>query len=182
VLAASPSIPNGEVISSEKERPMARRGTTLAFFSLLILVSLAFYPLQGMKSQSTGDHHQITRPDSLTWVRSGGVQLAVLSGDPDKPGPFTIRLKIKDGYRVMPHWHPQDESVTTIQGVFLMGMGDKFAPAELEQMPVGSYALMPKGMHHFASSAGETIVQVHGMGPFVTNYLNPADDPENKKQ
>jgi hypothetical protein len=32
-------------------------------------------------------------------------------------------------------------------------------------------------MHHFAWSSGETIVQVHGMGPFKIIYLNPADDP-----
>jgi hypothetical protein len=40
---------------------------------------------------------------------------------------------------------------------------------------------MPKEMRHFASCIGETIVQLHGMGPFVSNYVNPADDPDKKK-
>jgi len=40
---------------------------------------------------------------------------------------------------------------------------------------------MPKEIRHFASCIGETIVQLHGMGPFVNNYVNPADDPEKKK-
>ncbi len=39
---------------------------------------------------------------------------------------------------------------------------------------------MPKQMHHFATAKGETIVQVHAMGPFVLNYVDPADDPRKK--
>ena len=27
---------------------------------------------------------------------------------------------------------------------------------------------------------GETIVQVHGMGPFEIHFVNPADDPTKK--
>jgi hypothetical protein len=104
------------------------------------------------------------------------VQLAVLSGNPDKPGLFTIRLKVRDGYRVQAHRHPQNENISVIQATFLMGMGDKFDPAALEQLPTGSFAFMPKEMRHFASCTGETIVQLHGIRPFVSNYVNPADD------
>jgi hypothetical protein len=32
-------------------------------------------------------------------------------------------------------------------------------------------------MQHYAWAKGETIVQVHGMGPFKLVYVNPADDP-----
>jgi hypothetical protein len=32
-------------------------------------------------------------------------------------------------------------------------------------------------MHHFAWTKGGATVQVHGMGPFVLNHVNPADDP-----
>jgi quercetin dioxygenase-like cupin family protein len=156
---------------------MTGRGAPLILFTLLALLPLSSHSQQGVSSHG----HQFTQPDSLNWVPSGGVQLAVLSGDPDKPGLFTIRLKVRDGYRVQAHWHPQDESITVIQGTFLMGMGDKFDPAALEQLPTGSFAFMPKEMRHFASCIGETIVQLHGMGPFVSNYVNPADDPDKKK-
>ena len=71
--------------------------------------------------------------------------------------------------------------MTVIQGIWLMGMGDKFDPAALEQLPTASFVFMPKEMRHFASCIGETIVQLHGMGPFVSNYVNPADDPDKKK-
>ena len=37
-----------------------------------------------------------------------GAQTAVLSGDPNKAGePFTISVKMPDGYVVQPHWHRQ---------------------------------------------------------------------------
>jgi len=160
---------------------MRGRGTPQVLFTLLALLSMTSHSQQGVPHNGAA-LGQFTRPDSLKWVPSGGVQLAVLSGNPDKPGLFTIRLKVPDGYRVLAHWHPQDESITVIQGTFLMGMGEKFDPAALQQLPTGSFAFMPKEMRHFASCLGETIVQLHGMGPFVSNYVNPADDPDKKKE
>ena len=40
---------------------------------------------------------------------------------------------------------------------------------------------MPKGHHHFAWAKGETVVQVHGVGPWAIVYVNPADDPRTAK-
>jgi hypothetical protein len=58
---------------------------------------------------------------------SPGAQLAVLEGDPTaSTGDFTVRLKMPDGYRITPHWHPNRENVTVIVGNFKVGMGDTF--------------------------------------------------------
>ena len=32
-------------------------------------------------------------------------------------------------------------------------------------------------MNHYAWASEDTVVQVHGQGPFVITYVNPADDP-----
>ena len=40
---------------------------------------------------------------------------------------------------------------------------------------------MPKTMRHFAMAKGETIIQLHGIGPFEITYVNPADDPRKKE-
>jgi len=106
-----------------------------------------------------------------------GAKLAVLSGDPGAAGPFTIRLKLPAGYRISPHWHPTDENVTVISGTFSLGMGEKFDHASLKTLPAGGFALLPAEMRHFAWTKGGATVQVHGMGPFVLNYVNPSDDP-----
>jgi hypothetical protein len=127
-----------------------------------------------------------TAPDELKWGPAPpslppGAQLAVLSGDPSKAGgQYTMRAKFPDGYKVPPHWHPTDENVTVIQGTFNLGMGDKLDQSETKALPAGGFAMMPKHMHHFAWATGETIVQIHGTGPFAITYVNPADDPRKK--
>src|SRR5450755_2073086 len=46
-----------------------------------------------------------------------GAQLAVLEGNPlASSGDYTVRLKMPDGYRIAPHWHPKRENVTVISG------------------------------------------------------------------
>ena len=44
-------------------------------------------------------------------------------------------------------------------------------------MTAGSFARMPATMRHYVVVKSETILQVHGTGPFVLTYVNPADDP-----
>ncbi len=110
-----------------------------------------------------------------------GAKIAVLEGDPTKPGPFVFRVKVPDGYRIPPHTHPKAERVTVISGTFNLGMGEKFDAAKTEALPAGTYGAWPAGMKHFVWVKGETVVQFHGDGPWAINYLNPADDPRNNK-
>ena len=130
--------------------------------------------------------HVAVRPEAITWGPAPpglppGARAAVLVGDPTKSGvPYVIRAKMPDGYRVPPHWHPSDENITVLQGTFLVGTGDRFDPSKAEELPAGSFARMPRGMRHFAWTKGETIIQVHGVGPFEITYVNAADDPRKK--
>jgi quercetin dioxygenase-like cupin family protein len=110
-----------------------------------------------------------------------GAKLAVLEGDPAKNGPFTMRLMMPDGYKIQPHTHPKVEHVTVIAGTFNLGMGEKFDESGGHEMPAGTFGFWPAGMKHFAWAKGETIIQLHGVGPWTINYLNPADDPRNKE-
>lgn len=132
------------------------------------------------------EEHVMVKPGDLKWGPAPpslppGAQVAVLAGDPSKEGaPFTMRAKMPDGYTVPPHWHPTDENVTVLQGTLLVGRGTKIEADALEILPAGSYMRMPKTMRHYARAKGETILQVHGVGPFAVNYVNPADDPRKK--
>ncbi|HEX7939275.1 MAG TPA: cupin domain-containing protein [Gemmatimonadaceae bacterium] len=106
-----------------------------------------------------------------------GARMAVLQGDPGKPGLFTVRLELPDGYKVAPHTHPTEEEITVIKGTFLLGMGDKMDAAKATKLPAGAFSSVEANMHHYAIARGQTVVQVHAMGPFVLTYVNPADDP-----
>ena len=122
-------------------------------------------------------------PDTIPWVPAPpvvrpGAQFAVLEGDPAaSTGDFTIRLKMPDGFRIAPHFHPQRENVTIISGTFKVGMGDEFETNKMKAFTAGSFAFLDPDMHHYAMACGETIVQVHGKSPLQFNYVNPEDDP-----
>ena len=111
-----------------------------------------------------------------------GAKFAVLEGDPAKEGPFVMRLRLPDGYAIQPHWHPKVERITVISGTFNLGMGEKFDKSATREMPAGTYGFWAAGMRHFAWTKGETILQLHGIGPWMINYVNPADDPRNQKK
>lgn len=125
-------------------------------------------------------------PDKIVWKDGPGsiekgAQFAVLEGDPAKDGMFVMRLKLPDGFHIRPHSHPKTERVTVISGTFLLATGDKLTRANTMPLRAGTFGHWPAGMKHAVWAQGETIVQVHGVGPWTINYLNPADDPRNRK-
>jgi ketosteroid isomerase-like protein len=129
--------------------------------------------------------HAIVPPANLTWGAAPpsmppGAKMAVISGDPAKSEAFVIRAQLPAGYTVAPHWHPTDEHVTVLSGTLALGMGEKFDKAALQDLATGGYGLLPAEMRHFAMAKTAATIQVHGMGPFVINYVNPADDPSKK--
>jgi quercetin dioxygenase-like cupin family protein len=110
-----------------------------------------------------------------------GARLAVLQGDPGKAGAFTIRLRLPNHYRVGPHFHPTDEQITVLTGVFLVGMGDTSRVSKAQRLTAGGFSTVPADAHHFAATRAPTILQIHGEGPFVITYVKAADDPRNPK-
>ncbi len=160
----------------------------LAFsLALVLLVAGATFAQQPTGTSGTAaGAPAIFVPSEANWspapdVLPSGAQFAVVDGDPMGEGPYTIRLKLPDGYKIAPHWHPKDEAITVLEGSFQVGMGDQFSDSSLKSLAKDSYAQMPQQMHHFAQARGETIVQIEGEGPFQMTYVNASDDPRNKK-
>lgn len=167
---------------------MTRFRLSILFVALLVGASLCL--AQTTKNKGRGPKaeakHVMVTPDQIKWGPPPpglppGSELAVLRGDPSKAGaPFTIRAKFPDGYKIQPHWHLTDENVSVMQGTLKIGMGNKFDESAASELPAGSYALMPKGVRHFAWARGETIIEIYGTGPFTITYVNPSDDPRHK--
>jgi hypothetical protein len=116
-------------------------------------------------------------------VEMGGtVRVAVLQGDPMTEGhTYTLRLSCTDGTRIAPHWHPTTENVTVIKGAAAVGMGSKWDEAALKDVPAGGFFWAGPRMKHFAECKGDTILQVHGIAPFVINFVSPDDSQPAKK-
>lgn len=108
------------------------------------------------------------------------VRLAVVVGQPSEEGPYTIRVKVPRGVKLMPHKHPEDRVYTVISGIFYIGLGDQFDAAKLEAYPPGSVIVLLGNTSHFHwAKSGEYISQVTAIGPLGLDYVNPKDDPRN---
>jgi anti-sigma factor ChrR (cupin superfamily) len=125
------------------------------------------------------------RPSDLKWsdVPSlpPGARLAVIEGKMSEAQPFTVRLKFPANYQIPAHWHPAVERVTVLSGTFNMGTGDKLDRASTMALAAGAIAIMQPKTNHFAWTNEETVVQLHGTGPWGIIYVNEADDPRKKK-
>ena len=93
-----------------------------------------------------------------------------------------VRFQFPAGYHVAPHTHPKTERVTVISGTLYLAAGEALDRNSAKSLPAGSFGFWPAGMKHTAWSEGETIIQLHGIGPWQINYVNPADDPRNTKK
>jgi hypothetical protein len=109
----------------------------------------------------------------MNWRPVGdGMVMAILSGDPDKTdSPFVIRYRTSRAVEVGAHWHPGDEHVTVLEGVYKLGYGGTYDAASLQEFGPGAYVHIRKTIHHFTWYADGTIVQVNGLGPFRTFYV-----------
>jgi quercetin dioxygenase-like cupin family protein len=125
------------------------------------------------------------KPEKLTWMKGpaflpAGARMAVVSGDPSKPGPFEIELSFPNGYAIAPHSHPTAEKITVKSGEFMYGMGDEVKAGEMKTMKPGNSGEMPAGTHHYARARGKTVIAINSTGPFVINYVHAKDDPRTK--
>lgn len=127
----------------------------------------------------------IVQADSLQWKAGplalpNGAQFAAVVGDPTKEGPYVLRVKLPAGFKIAPHYHPNDENLTVISGTFNLGTGETFDEGKAQPIKAGGYAHIPKTQKHFGWASEDTIFQLHSIGPSTFNYINPTDDPRKK--
>jgi hypothetical protein len=104
--------------------------------------------------------------------------MAILVGDPTKPGPYTIRVRVPGGIKMMPHKHPEDRTYTVLSGTFYIGLGEVFDAARLMAYAPGSIVVLPGHQSHFHwAKSGEYVTQVSALGPLGFRYIDPGDDP-----
>ncbi len=137
---------------------------------------------QGRLHQPGQEEFRALVADDLEWKAFAAfppeVRLALLVGEPSRPGPYTIRVRVPRGMKLMPHRHPEDRVYTVISGLFYIGLGDDFRADVLQAYPTGAVIVLPGGTSHFHwAKSGEYITQVTAMGPLGLEYVNSSDDP-----
>jgi quercetin dioxygenase-like cupin family protein len=123
-------------------------------------------------------------PEDIDWKPFASfppsARLAVIVGQPLEAGPYTIRVKVPHGVKLMPHRHPEDRVYTVISGVFYIGLGDQFDADKLQAYPPGSVIVLPGNTSHFHwAKSSEYVTQVTAIGPLGLDYVSAEDDPRN---
>lgn len=135
-----------------------------------------------MSHQPGQDVFKTILPEDIDWkpfeAFPPSVRLAAVVGQPSKKGPYTIRVKVPHGVKLMPHKHPEDRVYTVISGIFYIGLGDQFDAEKLVAYPPGAVIILPGNTSHFHwAKSGEYISQVTGIGPLGIEYVDSNDDP-----
>jgi quercetin dioxygenase-like cupin family protein len=157
---------------------------TIGPLALATLLTVTFSLGRSFAEEKQTGGMRLYPPTTIEWDSGPaalplGAKMAVLEGDPTKEGPFVVRFQFPDGYHIPPHTHPKTERVTVISGALYLATGESLDRTSAKKLPAGSFGYWPAGMKHTAWSEGETVIQLHGIGPWQINYINPADDPRN---
>lgn len=143
-----------------------------------VVVALLAVPTQ-IQAQAAADGMSAVAAGTLEWVDAevpgfdAGMRMAIVHGDPSVADqPYTMRLAFPDGYRFPAHWHPRAENLTVLSGTFLLRMGER-ETGELSEYGPGDFLFIPPKMAHWGGARGETVIQLHGVGPFTIELVRP---------
>jgi mannose-6-phosphate isomerase-like protein (cupin superfamily) len=142
-------------------------------FGRLTFITLAAAILltSPMAARAADATHGVTPADKMVWglldpQQPEGIQVAVLYGDPSKPGPFGLRLKIPANLEIGSHSHSGTEYITVVSGKAKVSWGLKADVMSGDDLGPGSFFWMKKGDHHDLKAFEETIVDLNSVGPF----------------
>ena len=161
---------------------------------------LALVPLDAlltvMTQSANADHHGGSKvimrsdvitsdPETMKWERNShtpwGMRMIVIHGDPQKPGPYTFRVKMPSGYKLHPHKHNDQRTVTVLKGTYWIGSGEEFDMKPMKTMEAGAFYITGANTPHYAWARTEVILQESGFGPTDLTWINPEDDPNNQE-
>jgi quercetin dioxygenase-like cupin family protein len=158
--------------------------------SRLYAVALVLGALGAVAIGAQSAEQRLT-PSEVHWPSAGaagvgtsgvtGIQTVVLKGDPTKAGLYTLLLRIGPNTKIAAHAHPDDRVATVVSGTWYFGYGKEFNEAALKALPAGSFYTEPPNSNHFAMTRQEgAVIQISGLGPSGTTYVDPKNDPTRK--
>ncbi|WP_216822052.1 cupin domain-containing protein [Stenotrophomonas sp. ZAC14A_NAIMI4_1] len=100
-----------------------------------------------------------------------GIRTTVLMGDPSKPGPYAIEIRVPPHTRIAAHTHRDARSAVVVSGTWYFGYGAALTEDRLKQLPAGSFYTEPADDAHFALTRDDpAVVYITGVGPTDTHF------------
>jgi len=95
-----------------------------------------------------------------------GTKMAVLEGNAQNAGIFTLRLKVPAGSKLGPHTHPNAERVTVLSGKVVVTLDGKSTT-----FTAGGFYVTPPNEVHSVSFPKTSVVQLTCEGPWKVNFV-----------
>lgn len=158
-------------------RFMKPRDLRLAATSAIPLVLLVFAAPSARAQDTAGSVFHDGA--SLPWGElNNGVRMLPLYGDPSADGElFAFRLEVHPGFNMGPHTHPVTEHLTVLSGRFFVGLGNTMDKEAARAYGPGSYIAIAADEPAYMWVEEVTVVQIHGVGPFTTQFVEPPPHP-----
>ena len=159
---------------------IARRRSSLSIPLISFMVASAVYaPAFAQDGQV-----RLSPPEIESLSRGGagagtsgvpGIQTTTLFGDPIRPGPYAIEIRVPPHTRIAAHTHRDHRSAVVISGTWYFGYGEIAGDSGVEALPPGSFYTEPADDPHFALTRAESVVvYIFGVGPTDTVFTATA--------
>ncbi|MFO1321362.1 MAG: cupin domain-containing protein [Burkholderiales bacterium] len=122
----------------------------------------------------------------LKWAFVAGVprpvEMAIVSGNPDEAGPYVVRYRMPSGMRFAPHKYSDQRELTVVKGIWWMTPGESYNWRDMTEYQQGSVIVREAGKPYYAWARTAVLIEEKGTGPSTLQYVNPEDDPRNKRK
>ena len=106
---------------------------------IALLVVVAAFGSWVAEAQDRSPEYARVTPADVKWSpvpsMPKGAQIAVLHGNPAKPGLFTIWVKLPANFKLPVHSHPDERVRTIISGTYYSAVGDTVDASKLMDFP-----------------------------------------------
>ncbi|MBX9962239.1 MAG: cupin domain-containing protein [Burkholderiales bacterium] len=110
------------------------------------------------------------------------IEVAVVSGDPNQPGPFVIRMRMPSGMKIAPQRYPDDRELTILKGIFWSAEGESYNWKEMNEYKAGTVIQKPTGKAYYGWARTAVVLEEKGTGPTKIEYVHEDDDPRNHRR
>ena len=100
--------------------------------------------------------------------------MAVLEGNPQTPGLFTVRFKVGSNFVMPPHTHPREERVTVLQGRVSVAFGIDATRRDAKTFVKGDYYVNARDAIHTVWADEASVIQITGFGPWEADFVDPS--------
>jgi uncharacterized RmlC-like cupin family protein len=153
------------------------------FVSKPMIVGIVSSVLAATLIAANDDQLRLTRSDIEAMVKQGagvgtsgvaGIKTTTLMGDPTRPGPYAIEIRVPANTRIQAHTHRDSRSAVVVSGTWYFGYGAAASEALVKQLPPGSFYTEPADVAHFALTRDQpAVVYITGIGPTDTVFTAP---------